>query len=74
MPVSGVRQGTLAALRYARILSDDVTAVHVTIEPSDAEKVRQKWQTWGEGVRMVCARKTSTKISLPSLIFQADVF
>ena len=53
MPVSGVHQGTLAALRYARMLSDDVTAVHVVIEPADAEKVRAKWETWGEGVRMV---------------------
>ena len=53
MPVSGVHQGTLAALRYARMLSDDITAVHVTIEPADAEKVRQKWETWGEGIRMV---------------------
>ncbi len=53
MPVSGVHQGTLAALRYARMLSDDVTAVHVVIEPADAEKVREKWETWGEGVRMV---------------------
>jgi K+ transporter len=51
--VSGVHQGTLAALRYARMLSDDVTAVHVVIEPVDAEKVRAKWETWGEGVRMV---------------------
>lgn len=53
MPVSGVHQGTLAALRYARMLSDDVTAVHVVIEPAESEKVRQKWETWGEGVRMV---------------------
>lgn len=53
MPVSGVHQGTLAALRYARMLSDDVTAVHVVVEPAESEKVRQKWETWGEGVRMV---------------------
>jgi hypothetical protein len=53
MPVSGVHQGTLAALRYARMLSDDVTAVHVVIEPVDSEKVRAKWETWGGGVRMV---------------------
>jgi hypothetical protein len=53
MPVSGVHQGTLAALRYARMLSDDVTAVHVVIEPAESERVRQKWETWGEGVRMV---------------------
>ncbi|GAB4538577.1 MAG: APC family permease [Anaerolineales bacterium] len=53
MPVSGVHQGTLAALRYARSLSDDVTAVHIVIEPDEAEKVRRKWEKWGEGVRMV---------------------
>lgn len=53
MPVSGVHQGSLAALRYARMLSDDVTAVHVAIEPSEAEKVRKKWEMWGDGVRMV---------------------
>ncbi|CAG1772880.1 hypothetical protein BAC2_03178, partial [uncultured bacterium] len=53
MPVSGVHQGTLSALRYARMLSEDVTAVHVVVEPADAEKVRGKWETWGEGVRMV---------------------
>lgn len=53
MPVSGVHLGSLAALRYARILSDDITAVHVAIEPAEAEKVRRKWEMWGEGVRMV---------------------
>jgi len=53
MPVSGVHQGTLAALRYARMLSDDVTAVHIVIEPDEAEKTRKKWEKWGEGVRMV---------------------
>ena len=53
IPVSGVHQGTLAALRYARILSDDITAVHVSIEPGESTKVRQKWETWGEGIRMV---------------------
>jgi amino acid transporter len=53
MPVSGVHQGTLAALRYARLLSDDVTAVHVSIDPDEAEKVKQKWETWGDGVRLI---------------------
>ncbi len=53
MPVSGVHQGTLAGLRYARMLSDDVTCLHIVIEPDDAEKTRKKWETWGEGVRLV---------------------
>ncbi len=53
MPISGVHRGTLAALHYARLLSSDVTAVHVSIDPNEAEKVRQKWEIWGEGVRLV---------------------
>jgi len=53
MPISGVHQGTLAGLRYARMLSNDVTAVYVMIEPAESEKMRQKWETWGQGVRMV---------------------
>jgi amino acid transporter len=53
LPVSGVHRGTLAALRYARSLSDDVTAIHVSIDAVEADRVREKWETWGEGVRLV---------------------
>ncbi len=53
LPISGVHRGSLAALRYARSLSQDVTAVCVSIDPAEAEKVRDKWETWGEGVRLV---------------------
>jgi amino acid transporter len=53
MPLSGVHQGTLAALEYASLLSKDVTAVHVSIDPEEAEKVQKKWETWGQGVRLV---------------------
>jgi amino acid transporter len=73
MPVSGVHQGTLAALRYARMLSDDVTAVHVTIEPAESEKVRQKWEMWGEGVRMVMLDSPYRLFLEPLLEYIADV-
>ena len=53
LPLSGVHQGTLVALQYARALSQDVTAVHVSIDPVEADKVKQKWEMWGDGVRLV---------------------
>lgn len=53
VPLSSVHRGALAALRYARSLSDDVTAVHVAIDPADGEKVQAKWQLWGDGTRLV---------------------
>jgi hypothetical protein len=53
MPVSGMHHGTLEAIRYARRLSDDITAVHVSIDPEQTEKLRERWETWGEGIRLV---------------------
>ncbi len=53
MPISGVHQGTLEGLHYARLLSDDVTAVHVSIDPAETEKIRKKWVAWGSGARLV---------------------
>jgi amino acid transporter len=73
MPVSGVHQGTLAGLRYARMLSDDVTAVHIVIEPADAEKTRKKWETWGEGVRLVMLDSPYRLFIEPLLEYIADL-
>jgi hypothetical protein len=53
VPMSAVHQGVLAALRYARMLSNDVTAVHISMEPEETERVREKWETWGRGTRLV---------------------
>jgi amino acid transporter len=53
LPLSGVHRGSVTALRYARSLSDDVTAVYVALDPDEATKIQQKWELWGEGVRLV---------------------
>jgi amino acid transporter len=53
LPVSSVHRGTLAALEYAKTLSDDVTAVHVSMDPDEVPRIREKWEEWGEGVRLV---------------------
>jgi len=51
--IAGVHRGTLAALAYARSLSPDVTAVHVEVDPLESQKVREKWNLYGEGTRLV---------------------
>jgi len=53
MPVSGIHQGALEALRYAKLLSDDVTAVYISMDVDETEKVQKKWKVWGEGTRLV---------------------
>ncbi len=51
--IAGVHRGSLAALNYAETLSKDVTAVHVSIDDNESEKIRAKWETYGQGVRLV---------------------
>lgn len=51
--IANVHRGSLAALKYARMLSSDVTGVHVSIDPVETEKVREKWGAFGEGTRLV---------------------
>jgi amino acid transporter len=53
MPIGGVHKGTLQALHFARTLSEDITAVHISTNPDEIESIRTKWAKWGEGVRLV---------------------
>jgi len=51
--ISGVHNGSLTALTYARSLSQDLTAVHVSIDEKETQKVREKWNIYGDGTRLV---------------------
>jgi hypothetical protein len=73
VPLSNVHQGTLAALRYARMLSDDVTAVHVSIEPADTEKVRKRWEKWGRGTRLVIVESPYRLFLEPLVVYIEEI-
>lgn len=73
IPISGVHRGTLLALRYARTLSNDVTAVHVSIDPAETEKLEKKWDVWGEGVRLVTLNSPYRLLLEPLIDYIEDV-
>ena len=73
VPISSVHQGTLAALRYARMLSNDITAVHISVEPEDTEKVRRRWETWGRGTRLVIVDSPYRLFLEPLLNYIAEI-
>jgi hypothetical protein len=73
VPLSNVHQGSLAALRYARMLSDDVTAVHISMEPQDTENVQEKWETWGRGTRLVIVDSPYRLFLEPLLNYIEDI-
>jgi hypothetical protein len=71
--IGNVHRGALAALRYARTLSDDVTAVHVSIDDEETAKTRYKWEEWGEGVRLVILESPYRLLLEPLLHYIEDL-
>ena len=71
--VSGVHRGTLAALRYARSLSTDVTAIHVSVEAEDAHDLQKKWALWGDGVRLVILESPYRMLLEPVLSYIEEI-
>jgi hypothetical protein len=63
----------LSALHYAQALSDDVTAVHVSIDPAETERLRRKWETWGNGVRLVVLESPYRQLVEPLLEYIEEI-
>jgi len=73
LPISGVHRGSLAALQYARTLSDDITALHVVTDPDEASKIQQKWEHWGDGVRLVLLDSPYRLLAEPLLEYIEEI-
>jgi hypothetical protein len=73
LPIGGVHKGSLAALNYARMLSDDVTAVHVSTDDDETEKLQSKWELWGKGVRLVIIDSPYRRMLEPLLAYIKEV-
>jgi amino acid transporter len=67
--VSGVHRGTLAALRFARSLSRDVTAIVVDVEPQVTERIRERWPAWGQDVPLVVLDSPYRSTLVPLLVY-----
>jgi hypothetical protein len=73
LPIGGVHRGTLHALNYARSLSDDVTAVHVALDDDGESKVHERWERWGDGVRLVIIPSPYRALIEPMIQYIRDV-
>ena len=73
LAVSGVHRGTVAGLQYARALSEDVTAVFVSMSPEASADIEKKWGLWGKGVRLVILNSPYRLLIEPLLGYIRDV-
>ncbi len=73
IPIGGVHRGVLKALEFARSLSPDVTAVHVETSNEEGERVRKKWEQWGDGVRLISLKSPYRSIAGPLIQYLNQV-
>ncbi len=74
LPIGGVHRGTLAAVRYARTLSDDITAVYVSTDADETLRLQEKWETWGEGIRLVVIESQYRRFIEPLLMYIDEIY
>lgn len=74
IPIAGVHRGTMAAIRYAKTLSHDLTAVYVSTDPEETLRVQEKWEIWGEGIRLVIIESSYRRFIEPLLIYIDEIY
>ncbi|MDQ2687603.1 MAG: hypothetical protein M3Y28_07025, partial [Armatimonadota bacterium] len=53
VPVPRLHRGVVAALNYARTLSDDVRAVYIETDPAKTKALKAEWVRYGEDIPLV---------------------
>ena len=53
VPVPRLHRGVVAALNYARTLSDDVRAVYIETDPANTRALKAEWIRYGEDIPLV---------------------
>jgi amino acid transporter len=68
VPISGIHRGVIRALQYAKsIAPENVIAVYVDFDEEATRKLREKWETWGAGVKLVVLPSPYRELTRPLL-------
>lgn len=57
LPIGDVHQGTLRALQYAKLISNDVRAIHISTSEKEKERLMERWNRFPEitrNVNLIC--------------------
>lgn len=65
VPISGVHKGTLTALRYAKSLSKDITAVFVAIDEDQTRRIKNRWEKWTPDIPLVVVESPYRELMHP---------
>ncbi len=67
IPVPNLSRAVIRSVQFGRTLSDDVRAVHLTIDPEAAEALRRDWEHMLPGVPLVIVETPYRSLVVPFL-------
>ncbi len=67
VPVPGLNRAVARTLSYARALSKNVTALHVTDDLEEAATLKRRWKQWSTDVPLVILESKYRSLTLPLL-------
>jgi amino acid permease-like protein len=68
VPISGIHRGVVCALQYAKsIAPEHVQAIYVDFDEEATAKLREKWERWGAGVKLVVLPSPYRELTRPLL-------
>ena len=72
VPISGIHRGVICALQYAKsIAPEHVQAIYVDFDEEATRKLREKWERWGAGVKLVVLPSPYRELTRPLLRYIA---
>ena len=69
VPLPNLHLGVVPALSFARAISNNVTAVHVTDDLEEAERLRQRWEEWGQKIPLIIIEQPYRSLLPPLLAY-----
>lgn len=73
IPISGVQQAVIRAVKYAKTISDDVTAIYVCIDEMETARIKQEWGRHYIGVRLIILESPYRSITQPLIDYIDEV-
>lgn len=73
VPVTDLNRAAVNALSYARSISPNVTAVHVTDDQENVGTLRERWEKWAGGIPLVIIESPYRAFTAPLLRYLDEV-
>jgi amino acid transporter len=73
IPISGIQRAVLNAIKYAKVLSQDVSAVYVCLDPIETAKIQAKWDKQCMGVQLIVLESPYRSVIEPLLDYIEEI-